>query len=325
MRTLFVTNDFPPRRGGIERFVRSLCDELPSEDVVVYTASMPGDQEYDEHQPFTIHRDPTTTLLPTPAVSRRVRRVMEQERCTRVVFGASAPLGLLARSLRDAGADHVAAVTHGHEVWWARLPGTRQLLRRIGDDVDELTYVSEWCRDRISPALTPHSRSKLRPLVPTVDTELFRPGGGAAARESLGIPADALVAVCVARMVRRKGQDTLVRIWREVRAEHPGAVLLLVGDGPDRARIERMVLRRDLAEAVVFVGSVDLDEVPAYLDAGDVFAMPCRTRRFGLEAEAFGIVYLEAAVMGLPIVAGSSGGAPEAVSLAARLRPSHEQ
>jgi phosphatidylinositol alpha-1,6-mannosyltransferase len=316
MRTLVVTNDFPPRRGGIERLVRSLCDG----DTVVYTASMPGDQEYDAQQPFTIHRDPSTILLPTPRVAREVRRVMREEGCERVVFGASAPLGLLARSLRRSGALQLTAITHGHEVWWARLPGTRQLLRRIGEDVDELTYVSEWCRDRIARALAPASRTKLVPLVPTVDRELFRPGGGAAVRQRLGITADAPVAVCVARMIRRKGQDTLVRIWPEVQARHPGAVLLLVGDGPDRARIERMVRRRRL-HGVVFAGSVDPADVPSYLDAGDVFAMPCRTRRLGLEAEAFGIVYLEAAVMGLQVVGGRSGGAPEAVRLAAQLQP----
>ena len=284
---------------------------------MVYTASMDGDAAYDERQPFAIHRDPSSTLLPTPAVAARVGDVLESEGCSRVVFGASAPLGLLARSLRARGAAHLTAHTHGHEVWWARVPGSRQLLRRIADDVDDVTYVSQWCRDRIAPALTPSGRAKLRPLVPRVDVEVFRPGaGGAGVRRRLGIGSDALVVVCVARMVRRKGQDTLVRLWPDVQREHPEAVLLLVGDGPDRRRIERMVSRRGLTSSVVFAGSVAPSDVPAYLDAGDVFAMPCRTRRFGLEAEAFGIVYLEAAAVGLPIVGGRSGGAPEAVALA---------
>ncbi|HSV40718.1 MAG TPA: glycosyltransferase family 4 protein [Nocardioidaceae bacterium] len=320
MRTLVVTNDFPPRRGGIERYVRALCGELPPEDVVVYTASMPGDREYDAAQPFTVYRDPTSMLLPTPAVRRRVVEVLQLEVCVRVVFGAAAPLGLLARSLRAAGAEEIVAHTHGHEVWWARLPGTRDALRRIADDVDDLTYVSEWCRDRIAPALTDRGRVVLRPLVPTVDTSVFRPGAGRAeVRDRLGIPPDVPVVVCVARMVPRKGQDTLVRIWPEVIRRHAGAVLLLVGDGPDKARLERMIRRRGLGESVVLAGSVDPDEVPAYLDAADVFAMPSRTRRLGLEAEAFGIVYLEAAAMGLPVVGGSSGGAPEAVRLAQAL------
>src|SRR5690606_27998600 len=143
-RVLVVTNDFPTRRGGIETFVLQLCLQLDPAEVVVYTASMPGDREYDATLPFPVHRDPTGTLLPTPAVARRVTRVLREAGCDRVVFGAAAPLGLLGGALRRAGAERIVAITHGHEVWWARVPGARQLLRRIGDPADVLTYVSRW-------------------------------------------------------------------------------------------------------------------------------------------------------------------------------------
>ncbi|HET6562755.1 MAG TPA: glycosyltransferase family 4 protein [Marmoricola sp.] len=316
-RTLVVTNDFPPRRGGIETFVRQLCDELPPEQVVVHTARMPGQAEYDAALPFPVVRDPSSVLLPTPGVGRRVAATLRRHGCDRVVFGASAPLGLLASRLRAAGATSLVALTHGHEVWWARTPVARQLLRRIGDSVDELTYVSEYCRVRIAPALSAEAAARMRLLTPTVDRARFRPGcGGAEVRRRLGIAADALVVVCVARLVRRKGQDTLVRIWPELLESFPDAVLLLVGDGPDRRRLDRMVARRGVGASVLRVGSVPWEEVPAYLDAGDVFAMPVRTRRLGLEVEAFGIVYLEAAACGLRVVGGGSGGAGEAVALA---------
>ena len=130
-------------------------------------------------------------------------------------------------------------------------------------------------------------------------------------RRRLGIPREAKVVVCTARMVRRKGQDTLIRAWPGVLHAHPGAFLMLVGDGPDRPRLQRMVERRRLGESVIFTGSVAWDEVPAYMDAGDVFAMPCRTRLCGLEPEAWGIVFLEAQACGLPVLIGRSGGAPE--------------
>jgi phosphatidylinositol alpha-1,6-mannosyltransferase len=318
-RTLVVTNDFPPRRGGIETWVRQLCDELPPEQVVVHTARMPGQEAYDEALPFPVVRDPSAMLLPTPAVGRRVTATLRRHGCDRVIFGASAPLGLLAPRLRAAGATSLVALTHGHEVWWARAPLTRRLLRHIGDSVDELTYVSEFCRARIAPALSPPAAARMRRLVPRVDRSRFHPGcGGAEVRRRLGIAADAPVVVCVARLVRRKGQDTLVRIWPEVLESFPDAVLLLVGDGPDRRRLDRMVARRGIDGSVLRVGSVPWEQVPAYLDAGDVFAMPVRTRRLGLEVEAFGIVYLEAAACGLRVVGGRSGGAVEAVALAAR-------
>jgi phosphatidylinositol alpha-1,6-mannosyltransferase len=320
-RVLVVTNDFPTRRGGIESFVLALCQRMRAGEVVVYTASMAGDRRYDAGLPFPVHRDPATTLLPTPAVARRVVDVMREGGCDRVLFGASAPLGLLAPTLRREGAKRLVALTHGHEVWWARLPASRQLLRRIGDAVDVMTYVSDWCRARIAPALSPGARARMVRLSPGVDTGRFFPGcGGASVRQRLAIPAAAPVVVCTGRLVRRKGQDTMVRAWPSVRQAHPDAVLLLVGDGPERARLQRMVRRRGLEGAVRLVGGVGWDEVPAWTDAADVFAMPCRTRLGGLEPEAWGIVFLEAQACGLPIVVGRSGGAPETVCDPARAR-----
>lgn len=314
-RVLVVTNDFPPRRGGIESFVLALCQRMPPDEVVVYTASMPGDREHDAGVAYPVHRDPRRTLLPTPAVRRRVVEVLHAEGCDRVLFGAAAPLGLLAPALRRAGVRRLVALTHGHEVWWATLPGSRRLLRCIGDHVDVLTYVSRWCRDRLTPALSPDTVRGMVRLSPGVDPHRFFPGcGGPAARRRLGIDPRAPVVVCTARLVRRKGQDTLVRVWPEVLRSHPAAVLLLVGDGPARARLERLARRRSVTGSVVFTGSVAWDDVPALTDAGDVFAMPCRTRRGGLEPEAWGIVLLEAQACGLPVVVGSSGGAPEALA-----------
>lgn len=306
-----VTNDFPTRRGGIETFVLSLCEGM-ADEVEVYTASMPGDGAFDQGLAFRVHRDPRSRLLPTPAVSGRVVAAFRASGADRVVFGASAPLGLLAPALRAAGAHRIIALTHGHEVWWARAPGSRQLLRRIGRGCDVLTYVSEWCRDRIAPALDPVHAAAMVQLSPGVDVDRFRPDcGGAAVRTSLGIAPDAPVVVCTARMIARKGQDTLIEAWPHVLAVHPSARLLLVGDGPYRRRLERAAA--PLGSSVVFAGSVAWSQMPAYTDAGDVFAMPCRTRLGGLEPEAFGIVFLEAAACGLPVIVGDSGGAPEAV------------
>jgi phosphatidylinositol alpha-1,6-mannosyltransferase len=291
--------------------VLALCEGMPADEVVVYTASMPGAQAYDAGLGFPVYRDPSSMLLPTPPVARRVVEVMRRHGCDRGVFGASAPLGLLAPALRRAGARRIVALTHGHEVWWATLPLARSLLRRVGDSVEVLTYVSEWCRDRIAPALSPGAAARMVRLSPGVDTDRFHAGcGGADVRRRLGL-GDAPVVVCTGRLVRRKGQDTLVRAWPTVLERHPTARLLLVGDGPDRERIDRLVDSLGLREAVVMTGGVAWGDVPAHTDAGDVFAMPCRTRLLGLEPEAWGIVFLEAQACGLPVVVGDSGGAPE--------------
>jgi phosphatidylinositol alpha-1,6-mannosyltransferase len=311
-RVLFVTNDFPTRRGGIETFVLSLCEGMDPDEVVVYTSSMPGDLEHDAGLPFPVYRDPSSMLLPTPAVGRRVVEVMRRHGCDRVVFGASAPLGLLGRRLRRAGAKRIVALTHGHEVWWARVPVTRQLLRRIGDSVDVMTYVSEWSRVRIASALSAEAADRMVRLSPGVDTDVFHPGcGGEEVRKRHDIPLDVPVVVCTGRMVKRKGHEDLLMAWPRVIREVADARLLLVGDGPRRRRLEALVVALEVDDSVIFTGRVPQDELPAHFDAGDVFALLSQSGLFGLVAEAFGIVFLEAAACGLPVVAGRSGGTPE--------------
>jgi phosphatidylinositol alpha-1,6-mannosyltransferase len=310
MTTLIVTNDFPPRPGGIQAFVHALAVRRPAGSVVVYAPRWEGHEAFDALQPYRVVRHPTTLMLPAPAVARRAAELVREEKCDTVVFGAALPLGLLAPRLRAAGARRVVMLTHGHEAAWARLAGGRGLLRRIGRGADVVTYLGGYSRARLAG---PIPDSKLARLAPGVDTEVFRPGaGGAAIRESLGL-ADRPVVVCVSRLVPRKGQDTLIRAWPGVLRAAPDAVLLLVGGGPYRRTLERLVSSLGLHGSVRMTGSVPWARLPAYYDAGDVFAMPCRTRRGGLDVEGLGIVYLEASATGLPIVAGASGGAPDAV------------
>lgn len=310
-RVLVVTNDFPPRPGGIQSYVASLVAGLG--DVVVYTSRWRGWAAYDATLPFPVVRARTSVLLPTPAVRRRAVALLREHGCDAVWFGAAAPLGLLAPALRAAGARRIVATTHGHETGWALLPGPRALLRRIAAEVDVLSCVSAYTRGRLVPVLGPYA-GRLAPLPPGVDTAVFSPAAdGQKVRARLGIPADAPVLVCVSRLMPRKGQDTLVRALPAVRAAVPGARLLLVGGGPYRRRLAGLAAGLRVEEAVTFTGSVPAGELPAHYRAGDVFAMPCRTRLGGLDVEGLGIVYLEAAACGLPVVVGRSGGAPETV------------
>jgi phosphatidylinositol alpha-1,6-mannosyltransferase len=320
-KVLIVTNDFPPRSGGIQSFVHALAVRLPAGQVVVYAPAWKGAAEFDARQPFPVIRHRTSLMLPVPAVARRARAILTEHGCDTVLFGAAAPLGLLAPGLRRAGARRIVALTHGHEAGWAALPGARALLRRIGEHVDVLTYLGEYCRIRLARALTPGAARRMVRLAPGVDNESFRPGaGGAAIRERFGIPPQAAVVLCVSRMVPRKGQDTLITVWpkvlaglagRPVQAQPP--VLLLVGDGPSARALHALARREQVSDSVIFAGPVPWEDLPAYYDAGTIFAMPCRTRRGGLDVEGLGIVYLEASATGLPVVSGDSGGAPDAV------------
>ncbi|MFG2634703.1 glycosyltransferase family 4 protein [Streptomyces sp. NPDC048362] len=309
--TLIVTNDFPPRQGGIETFVHAMATRVPGNDVVVYTSSEPGAAAYDASLPFPVVRDPGRMLLPTPRATRRALEIARHHGCDRAWFGAAAPLAAMAPALRRGGIRRMVATTHGHEIWWARTPGARQVMRRIGDHVDAVTYLGEYTRRRIAPALGP--RAELVRLVPGVDPEAFRPAPGRAraVRERHGI-VDRRVVLCVSRLVRRKGQDTLIRALPRLRQAVPDAVLVIVGGGPDEQRLRKLA-HRHADGHVVFAGGLDHASTAPYYAAADVFAMPCRTRKAGLEAEGLGIVFLEAAAGGLPVVAGDSGGAPDAV------------
>ncbi len=310
-RTLVVTNDFPPRAGGIQAFVHALASRL--EHVVVYAPAWEGAAAFDAVQDFVVVRHPTSLMLPVPTVARRAQALLSEHGCDAVWFGAAAPLGLLGSRLRDAGARRIVATTHGHEAGWAQLPVARQLLRTIGDRVDVMTYLGDYTKGRLSRALSPHAQARLERLAPGVDATFFKPGsGGDVVRQRYGLR-DRRVIVCVSRLVPRKGQDVLLRAMPTVLKSVPDAALLIVGDGPDRKRLETITDREGVRSAVRFTGPVPLSELPAHYDAGEVLAMPCRTRRGGLDVEGLGIVYLEASATGLPVIAGQSGGAPDAV------------
>jgi phosphatidylinositol alpha-1,6-mannosyltransferase len=309
-RTLVITNDFPPRIGGIESFVESVC-ALLERDVVVYTSGPAGAAAGDADRGYPVVRD-GSTLLPTPRVAARAAELMASFGARRVVFGAAAPLGLLAPGLRRAGAERIIGLTHGHEVWWATLPGSRPLLRRIADGCDHLTTVSAYTEQRIAPALSPTARSRLIRLPPPVDPA-FRPMAGPMAGRAAG---DRRRCIAVARFVAQKGLPTLLAAWRRVldewtRTERPE--LVLVGAGPQSRRLHDLVARLRLGQTVRFTGPLDRDRLVSQLQQADVFALPMRTRLGGLNAEGFGLAAIEAAACGLPVVVGRSGGAPETV------------
>ncbi|GAA3222697.1 glycosyltransferase family 4 protein [Dactylosporangium siamense] len=312
MTTLLVTNDFPPRPGGIQQFVHNLAVRQPAGSVVVYASTFRDAEKFDAEQPFEVVREPTGMLLPTPGVARRAAALARAHGCDSVWFGAAAPLGLLADGLRRrAGIERVVALTHGHEVGWAALPGARTLLRRIGRGADVVTYLGEYTRSRLARVLDGHT--SLQRLAPGVDVDAYSPQVDrhlVRARHDL---ADRPVIVCVSRLVPRKGQDVLIRALPLIHRAVPDAALLMVSGGPYRPTLERLARESGVERHVVFTGAVSWAELPAHYAAGDVFAMPCRTRRRGLDVEGLGIVYLEASATGLPVVAGDSGGAPDAV------------
>ncbi|MFI6165729.1 glycosyltransferase family 4 protein [Nocardia sp. NPDC051052] len=313
-RTLLVTNDFPPRPGGIQSYLHALAGQLPPDDLVVYAPRWRGDShlKFDAKQKFQVVRHPTTLMLPTPLVTRRAARLLRSEKCDTVWFGAAAPLALMSPMLRRAGAERILASTHGHEVGWSMLPGARQSLRQIGEHTDVITYVSKYTRGRFASAFG--RNAALEYLPPGVDTDAFGPDPAARAelRDRYGLD-DRPTVLCLSRLVPRKGQDALIVAMREIRDRVPGAVLVIAGGGPYEEKLRQLAIATGVSDDVIFTGRVPSGELAAHHTLADVFAMPCRTRGAGLDVEGLGIVYLEASASGVPVVAGRSGGAPETV------------
>lgn len=316
-KILCITNDFGPRAGGIETFIIGLIERLPQGSVIVYTSSQAESPAFDagwrENFGVEVIRDKAKILLPTWRVSRNVRRVIAQRDITSVFFGAAAPLGLLARGARRAGAKNIVALTHGHEVWWSKLWPFSWAIKRIGKSVDSLTYLGDYTRRAISKALKSESHSKLVHLAPGIDTDHFSPAKKSPRiRRELGLE-DKKVIVSVGRLVHRKGQDFLIDALPIIAQNIPNVHLLLVGEGPYRSELEKRANSLGVRERITFIGRVQYAELPEYICAGDIFAMPSRSRLAGLEVEGLGIVYLEASACGLPVIGGVSGGAPDAV------------
>lgn len=314
-KTFLITNDLGPRAGGIESFVLGLLERVEKNSVVILTSTQSNSMEFDQdlYEKFgaIIIRDRSKVLLPTPRVARKAVKIMKEHQASTIWFGAAAPLALLARKMRKAGAINIVALTHGHEVWWAKIPIFRGAITKISRDVDSLTYLGDFTKNAMMPAI--QDKSKLVKIAPGIDTDHFAPSDIDLNLVEKYKLQNRRVIVCVGRLVHRKGQDKLIEAMPQVLERFPDAVLLIVGQGPIKSMLDKLIRHHGIEHKVIFTGRINFADLPKYIQLGEVFAMPSRDRFFGLEVEGLGIVYLEASACGVPVIVGKSGGAPDAV------------
>ncbi|MFY7824915.1 MAG: glycosyltransferase family 4 protein [Candidatus Planktophila sp.] len=293
-----------------------MIERRPFGQTIVYTSAQAGSDEYDKTWKsqfgVTVIRDRAKILLPTPRVARNVARIIKESDIQVAAFGAAAPLGLLSSSMKRAGVQKTVALTHGHEVWWAKVFPFNLVLRKIGTSVDSLTYLGKFTQRAIARSLSQASAEKMVKIAPGIDVDHFSPQDSSQLRRDLRLE-NKRVIVSVGRLVHRKGQDHLIQSLPEILKSVPDAHILMVGQGPYLSHLKKLVEDLNVVDHVSFIGRIQYAQLPQYICAGDIFAMPSRSRFFGLEVEGLGIVYLEASACGLPVIAGSSGGAPDAV------------
>ncbi len=309
-KTLLVANDYPPRVGGIQRTLESLVRTFPPDRVAVLCPSFEGADAFDAAAPYAVIRQGARFLWPTRALARRVEAAVDDLGAEVVLFGATYPLGLLGPGLAKRGTPYLAAA-HGFEYWLSIAPGSHGLMARATSRASRVPVMCSAFIARVVRTAVPE-RVPVSVLYPGADVEAFRPElQFEDLRERHGVVGRPLV-VCVSRLVPRKGQDVLIRAMPQIRSRVPDAALLIVGDGPYRAKLEALAVRAPTG-SVVFAGQVSEADLPRYYRAGDVFAMPCRSRLGGLEVEGWGNVFIEAAACARPVVVGDSGGARESL------------
>lgn len=309
MKHLLVTNDFPPKIGGIQSYLWELWRRLRPEDTTVLTTAYPGAAAFDAAAPFRVERTAHRVLLPTGSLRRRIVDLADEVDAGLVLLDPALPLGHLGPSLQRP----YGVILHGAEVTVpGRVPGPRQALARVVGGAKLVVAAGGYPADEGERAVGRGLPVALVP--PGVDTDRFAPLDAATrhrTRQRFGVDPDATLVVSVSRLVPRKGMDVLIRAAARLRPDHPDLRVVIGGTGRDRRRLERLVERT--GAPVRLVGRVDDDDLPLLYGSADVFTMACRNRWLGLEQEGFGIVFMEAAACGVPQVAGDSGGAAEAV------------
>ena len=312
MSHLLVTNDFPPKVGGIQSYLWELWRRLPPEEVTVLTAHHRNQAGFDASQPYRVVRARPPVLLPTPGLVRQVNRLAREVGASAVVLDPALPLGLVGRRLDRP----YLVVLHGAEVTVpGRLPGSRAALASVLAGAAHVVAAGGYPADEARRAARRRPFPPVTVVPPGVDGERFRPLSPeerAKARADLGVPPQAELVLGLSRLVPRKGMDTLVRAAGLLARRRPDLVVAVAGTGRDLSRLRR--LAGEAGAPVRFLGRVPDERLPALYGCADVFAAPCRSRWAGLEQEGFGIVFLEAAACGVPQVAGASGGAAEAVA-----------
>ncbi len=313
LRTLFVTNDFPPRIGGAQSYYWGAIRTLDPDEVTVFAPAHVDAAAFDATHPYKVVRASTSVLWPTPGMLRQVRDLARQEGADLIQLGHPLPAGLIGPKLKEAAGLPYIVFLGGAEVTLpGAIPGANNLLRHVLGNASMLLTVSDYTARAASEQVRGSVPAEvLRPPLPVDEFSPATPEETAALKARYGI--DGELVVCVGRLVPRKGQDKLVDALALLRQEFPKLHLALIGEGRLATRLYDRAWRRGVSERVHLTGALADGAVKDWLKAADVFASPCRSRWGGFEVEGFGIVFAEAALAGLPVVAGRSGGAPEAV------------
>ena len=310
MRHLLVTNDYPPKVGGIQSYLWEIYRRLPQDEVTVLCTPYEGSEQFDSEQTHRIIRTKQKVLLPTPNLAGKIRELIFKHQIDLVLFDPAVPVGMLGPRI---GSPY-GVILHGAEVTIpGRVPILKNFLGKVLRGAELVITAGQYSTREAERAAGCELPVSVVP--PGVDIERFKPLSHHernTAREIYNLKEGDEVILTLSRLVPRKGMDVLIQACAALKEKRPNLKLLIAGTGRDKARLEKIA--KKTKAPVQFLAHVPDKEIPSLYGMADIFSMLCRIRWGGLEQEGFGIVFLEAAATGVPQIAGRSGGASEAVS-----------
>lgn len=318
---LFAVNDFPPIGGGESRLYHALARHLPASSAVLLAPSLPGDAAVDAllpveviRRPIPAHTGTVSRMLRAAAGGAHLARLLARRRFRYLVCGQLLSLGgptrLLARTL---GIPY-AVFVHGADLLdYHDRPPWGWLARRVVEGADAVVVNSRFTGELVERLLPGAARRTLvlpmgvdqAPAIDPAQVDTLR------RRYRLG---EGPVLLTVARLVSVKGHDVAIEAFARLAPHFPEARYLVVGEGPERERLEALTRTLGLGERVVFTGRIPEEERDAHYALGSIYIQPSRVTGLYDGLEGFGLSFLEAASHGLPSIGGRSGGVPEAVA-----------
>jgi len=317
MRILLISDKFIPERGGSQIILGKLYAHLAGHEVTVVTRQWPGAEAADRDYPQRVIRVPFSNVpkLRSPLLwyhlRTAARRLLQSEQFDQVHCGQvveTAPWGV--RLAREFGLPSIVHTFAEDITSFLKHPMYLRMMRSALDAATHVTTISCYTRDHLHRLHVAPERISL--LYPGVTFEHWHSTGREQRlRERYQLEGKQVI-LTLARLIPRKGQDTMLRALPQVLKEVPNAVYLCVGGGPEEARLRTLANVLGVNEQVRWVGSIPNHEAVDYYHAADVFAMPNRQMPNG-DIEGFGLVFLEANACAKPVIAGRSGGAVDAV------------
>ncbi len=314
-KTLIITLDYLPQIGGIASYVENFVQHVPSEQIVLYAPKAKGDVEIDVKNSFKTYRYTPYFAFFWPQWLRmiwQIRKIVKKEQIEAIHVHQVLPVGYVAMVIKKLYKIPFTIFLHGTDL----VRGSKKMkkLKRVCDEAETLVVNSEFLQSKLVSIIPTINQTKIRIVYPCPSDFFvenpFTEEDVSKLKAELALTGKRVI-ITVARLADGKGYPILISFLPKILQKIPNLAWIIVGDGPKREEIIKLIQKNGLQNIIRFLGSVPHAELPKLYRLADVFVM--LTHKDEAAEEGWGTVFLEAAASGLPVVAGRAGGVSEAV------------